>query len=64
MKEYRTIEISNPGDYIKDGHLGKAMFSKTLDGQPVAWHLHSVSPCKFNDKGEPICWLVTKVCCE
>lgn len=57
--KYVTMQMSNPGDFIKDGHLGKAMFSNTKDGPAIARHLHSVAPCKFDENGIPISWAVT-----
>lgn len=57
--QYRTMEMSNPGDFIKNGHLGKAQFALVENGPAVAFHLHSVVPCKFDADGVPISWTVT-----
>lgn len=59
LMKYQTIEISNPGDFIKDGHLGKAIFALEKNGPAIARHLHSVAPCKFDENGIPISWAVT-----
>lgn len=56
---YSTMEMSNPGDFIKDGHLGKPMFADTLGGPAIARHLHSVAPSKFDENGIPVSWTVT-----
>lgn len=57
--KYRTLEMSNPGDFIKDGYLGKPAFALEKDGPTVIQYLHSVTPCKFDDKGVPVSWAVT-----
>ncbi len=57
--KYVTQEMSNPGDFIKDGYLGKPMFADTHGGPAVARYLHSVVPSKFDENGIPICWAVT-----